>query len=82
MFNNQTSSLKTLTLVNYKNHKQIFLIYLKPIKIVISKIFKRYKMSKKMDSSEPKVGNLMELLQQLVIEEGLLKTALLIFFEM
>jgi hypothetical protein len=49
---------------------------------VISKIFKRYKMSKKMDSSEPKVGNLMELLQQLVIEEGLLKTALLIFFEM
>jgi len=82
MFNNQTSSLKTLTLVNYKNHKQIFLIYLKTIKIVISKIFKRYKMLKKMDSSEPKVGNLMELLQQLVIEEGLLKTALLIFFEM
>jgi len=50
--------------------------------MVIFKFFKRYKMLKKMASSEHKVVNLMELLQLLVIEEGLLKTALQIFFEM
>lgn len=82
MSNNQIFSQKTLILVNCKNHKPIFLIYLRPIKMVISKIFKRYKMLKKMASSEHKVVNLMELLQLLVIEEGLPKTALLIFFEM
>ena len=47
-----------------------------------SKLFKRYKMLKKMDSREHKVVNRMEHLQQLVIEEGLLKTALQIFLEM
>jgi len=82
MSNNQIFSQKTLILVNCKNHKPIFLICLKPIKMVIFKLFKRYKMLKKMASSEHKVVNLMELLQLLVIEEGLLKTVLLIFFEM
>jgi len=48
----------------------------------IYKLFKRYKMLKKMDSSEHKVVNRMELLQLLVIGEGLLKIALLIFLEM
>lgn len=82
MSNNQIFSQKTLILVNCKNHKPIFLICLKPIKMVIFKLFKRYKMLKKMASSEHKVVNLMELLQLLVIEEGLMKTAFLIFFEM
>ena len=35
-----------------------------------------------MDSNEHKVVNQMELLQLMVIGEGLLKTALLIFLEM
>jgi len=39
-------------------------------------------MLKKTGSSELKAVNLMELLQVMEIEEGLLKTALLIFFEM
>ena len=39
-------------------------------------------MLKKMDSNEHKVVNQMELLQLMVIGEGLLKTALLIFLEM
>ena len=82
MSNNQIVSLKTLILANYKNHKQIFLIYLKLIKMENSKLFKRYKMLKKMDSREHKVVNRMEHLQLLVIEEGLLKTALQIFLEM
>jgi hypothetical protein len=82
MSNNLIFSLKTLTLVNCKNHKPIFLIYLKPIKMVIFKLFKHYKMLKKMANSEHKVVNLMELLQLPVIEEELLKIALLIFFEM
>jgi hypothetical protein len=82
MSNNQIVSLKTLILANCRNHKQIFLIYLQPIKMGIYKLFKRYKMLKKMDSSEHKVVNRMELLQLLVIGEGLLKIALLIFLEM
>jgi hypothetical protein len=36
----------------------------------ISKLFRLYKMLKKMDSSEHKVVNQMELLQLMVIEEG------------
>jgi uncharacterized protein YcfL len=70
MFNNQIVSLKTLILVNCRNHKRIFLIYRKQIKMVSSKLFKRYKMLKKMDNNEHKVVNRMELLQLLVIEEG------------
>lgn len=70
MSNNLIVSLKTLILANCRNHNQIFLIYLKPIKMVISKLFKRYKMLKKMDSSEHKAVNRMEVLQLLEIEEG------------